>query len=208
MADPIDHKYVDPFWATRGQAIEAYAIVERTLCLIFASLTGMSLDVAGIIFFKIVNAGTLHAILEKLMRKKHGATYSLFWNSYIKILREVSERRNQIVHWNAVVHVHDKGTEVVLMTPNVYDYGPNTPPPITNADMDVFIEKCAFLMRIGKKLHAVITPEVGAQMDSALLQTWRDICLQPITCPPPGTHLGLCFPIGSKPENQPPPSQA
>src|SRR5579864_9620807 len=101
MADPIDLQKVidetnqDAFWAFRGHAIQAYAGLEQSLCRIFAYLTGMPLDVAGIIFFKIVSAGTLFSILEKLMRKKHGETYALFWNSYLKTLRKASEERNE-----------------------------------------------------------------------------------------------------------------
>ena len=109
MAEPKDSKQFpteigdafieERFWAVRGRAIQAYAKLEQALCLIFATLCDMPPDVAGIIFFRIVNAGTLHSILERLMKKKHGTTYSSFWGSFLDAIRGTSQRRNEIVHW-------------------------------------------------------------------------------------------------------------
>lgn len=162
MADTIylqqvfEKASVDEFWAVRGKAIQAYANIEQSLCQVFASLSGTPLDVAGIIFFKIVNAGTLYGILEKLQRKKHGATYSLFWNSFLKTMRhDISEMRNQIVHWNAVNVIGDTGyTGLVLRQPNLWDLGPNSPPPITTAGMQEFIVKCDFFAPCQRIQHS------------------------------------------------------
>ena len=59
----------DEFYILRGKAIQAFAGLEQSLCLLFRYVTDTTPDVAGIIFFKIVNASTLHYILDKLLEK-------------------------------------------------------------------------------------------------------------------------------------------
>ena len=90
----------DPFWAIRGHAIEAYAGVEQSLCALFAHLTGMHNEVAGVIFFRITNPRVLGEILDILMKKKYVDEYSKFWKSVDKIIRKLVETRNRLVHWN------------------------------------------------------------------------------------------------------------
>jgi hypothetical protein len=213
MTDPIDLEQVfaessqDPFWAIRGKAIQSYANLEQSLCRLFANFSGMPMDVAAIVFFKIVNAGTLHGILEKLLKKKHGATYSIFWNSYAKTIRQVTEVRNHVVHWNVSTTIDDSGfSGLSLIPPNIWEYGPNSPAPITTADLLEFITQCDFLTRLGNMFHMILTPHIVAGMDAGTVQTWRDIFLQPVTYPPPGNHP-LC-PKTPVPGNQPPPSPA
>ena len=46
----------DQFWATRGKAVQAYARVEQALCRIFVDVSGMSQQVAAIVFFRITSA--------------------------------------------------------------------------------------------------------------------------------------------------------
>src|SRR5262245_52550839 len=55
----------DPIWANRGQAIQAYAQLEQSLCQVLAAVGDMSLPVAGIVFFKIVSTQARSAIIEK-----------------------------------------------------------------------------------------------------------------------------------------------
>jgi hypothetical protein len=212
MTEPINLERVfaessqDQFWAIRGHAIQAYASLEQSLCGIFAHASGTPLDVAGIIFFKIVNVGTMLGILEKLLKKKHGTAYSLFWNSFLATLRQISETRNWIVHWNAATFLEDHGHSLGLTPPNIHDYGPNTPPPIKTANIIEFMEKCAFLARLANMFKMIHTAEIVAQMDARQVQTWRDLFAQPITYPPPNSH-----PLCQKPqvpESQPPTSPA
>lgn len=198
----------DEFWGIRGKAIQAYANVEQALFSLFVELTEMRRDMAGIIFFKIVNAGTLYAILEKLLRKKHGDTYSLFSNSFLKILRhELSDRRNHIVHWNAVRFADSDGPSGLGLTPpNLSDYGPNTPPLITSDQMIEFIEKCNFFAKVGFMFASAFDPNNYSQMGAAQAQAWRDIFLQPVVYPPPDTHPTLSRPRQQAPGTLPPPS--
>jgi hypothetical protein len=46
----------------------------------------MKRENATTIFYKITNTGSRSKILERLLRRKFGTTYNLFWNSYFKEL--------------------------------------------------------------------------------------------------------------------------
>lgn len=214
MAEPKDSKQFpteigdafieERFWAVRGRAIQAYAKLEQALCLIFATLCDMPPDVAGIIFFRIVNAGTLHSILERLMKKKHGTTYSSFWGSFLDAIRGTSQRRNEIVHWSAMMFVDGSDRLLALTPANIYDFGHNTPAPITVTVMVDFTAKCMFLARLGHRLHDILTPNVAAELDPAEVQTWRGIFAQPVIYPPPDSHP--LFQTPPAPGSPPPPS--
>lgn len=215
MTTPIVHvpavptELDDAFWSARGRAIQAYASVEQSLCRVFSYLSGMPFDVASIIFFKIVNAGTLHGMMEKMLKKKHKNTYSLFWNSFQKILKnELTERRNHIVHWNAVTALDGGGHTLKLMPADFanYNFRESDPSPIVTSDLLEFIEKCNFFARLLSTFDMVHQTEVTQHLDTAQLQAWREIFLQPVIYPPPSTHP-LCQKQPT-PGNQPPPSPA
>ena len=89
----------DPLWAIRGRAIGSYAYLENVMCAMFAHLGEMPNEVAGIIYFKITSAQVIKSILDKLMKRRNGDTYSLFWNSFLKEFGELARKRNEIVHW-------------------------------------------------------------------------------------------------------------
>ncbi len=92
----------DPFASLRGKALQKYADLEQSLLFLFSILTGMTPDVAGIIFYKLTAARVRNKILDKLVRKYHGADYGTFFNSFDSFIGILSERRNNIVHWTTV----------------------------------------------------------------------------------------------------------
>src|SRR4051812_26824585 len=138
-----------PLWAIRGQAIQAYANLEQSLCSLMAHLSGMDPSVAAIVFFKIVSTGARASILEKLLKKNYGTAYNRYWGSFEGRLREVDVKRNCIVHWNATIVVRDaygdgSSSKLELMPPNMWDVDSNTPS--YNADkITEFILECEFL---------------------------------------------------------------
>jgi hypothetical protein len=134
----------DPFWATLGHAIQANSRLEQSLCRLFQNLTGMTEECAGIIFYKIINASTLHGILETLAKLKYGELYSLFLKSVIAMLRQLSDKRNRIVHWRAGIHPHEK--EIRLTLPRLHflkDIGASDY--LNTAHLNEFIAKCKFI---------------------------------------------------------------
>src|SRR5258708_2236288 len=111
----------DAIWDARGKAIQAYATLEQSLCLLFAHLGNLSQDVAPLIFFKITSQDVRNKIIEKLMKLKYGDKYNLFSNSLFAQLRPIDIQRNCIVHWHALqtVGANDAGetTCVVSLKP-------------------------------------------------------------------------------------------
>jgi len=112
----------------RANAIQRYAELEQGLCELFAYLSDTDPIVAGTIFFRISNARARSGILEKLMKKKHGATYRDFFKSFVKGLAPINDARNEIIHWHMVGlgKPDEKGspifTEMVLTPPNIWMY--------------------------------------------------------------------------------------
>jgi hypothetical protein len=68
----------DPIWVNRGKAIQSYAMLEQSLCLLLAGLAAVDLETAGTIFYKITNTGSRSGILERLLQKNTGQSSTLF----------------------------------------------------------------------------------------------------------------------------------
>src|ERR1700733_3107289 len=88
----------DPIYALRGYAIGSYARLEEAMCSLFGGLCGLHISTARIIFFRITSSRVRDTIIEKLIKQRHGNTYSLFWSSLARLIDQVSHRRNEIVH--------------------------------------------------------------------------------------------------------------
>jgi hypothetical protein len=137
LDDVIDEANKDQFWAILGKSIQVYAGLEQSLCCLLAHFSDMTHDVAGVIFFRITSAPTRDAILERLLKKKHGATYLTFWHSMIKLTTALAQKRNEIVHWRAANIIDDNGfAGIALSPPNFWDMNENTPS-ISTADMAI-----------------------------------------------------------------------
>jgi hypothetical protein len=195
----------DAFWATRGRAIQAYAEVEHSLFRLFAYLTGMELEIAAIIFFKIVNASTLFGIIEKLLAAKLDDEYATFSATLFKQLYQLSEARNRIVHWIVATQwaEDDETPRHQLIPGNVYTGGGWSP--LTIDDVIDFWRKCEFVSRTCYIFLRTIDQTMNHPTDGLTRQTWREIFLQPIAYPPPLGHP--LDPMTPEPSDQPPPSE-
>jgi hypothetical protein len=200
----------DEFWAIRGKAIQAYATLEQSLSRIFAYLSGMDVETAGIIFFRIASADSRNKILEGLFKKKFKHEFNLFRNSLFDQLRRIDQERNQIVHWNAVSHIgaNESGetiSELKLMHPNFWPISPDSPTIDTKALLE-FIAKCSFYSRLCNMFHLTTGGFTVAPPADFESKPWFDIFSQPITYPPPADH-----PLSQRPpepDTPPPPSPA
>lgn len=176
------HDLSKEFFIARAAAIRTYASYEISLVTLFGYLMGIQPDYAGIPFFKINNARARNSIIEKLLKKRHGNTYNIFWNSLAKLLNAIDTTRNQIVHWPINVTIDasqsSKPKKLALVPPNFWDSSENTPEMTVN-DLYDFIVKCDFVSRSINTFYMTI---------SGRFDTWRDIYLQPITYPPLDNH--------------------
>lgn len=145
------------------------------------------MDRASIVFFKIASAQARNAILEKLLKKQHGATYALFWNSYLKQLRPIDLRRNKIVHWAMVNNIGDGGAAAVTVTlspPAFWDQTADTPT-LNAADLVQFALKCSVYERLCNVFVMVTQP---TSMPEERRRTLLDIFRQPLVYPLPAGH--------------------
>lgn len=171
----------------RGRAIEIYARIEIALAMLFSHLMRVTADFAGVSFFRINNARARIAILERLMKKRYGGQYNLFWNSLAKQLQEIDGARNNIVHWAQICEVRqlDGGESqdtYYLSPPNYWDYDAGTPR-VDLSDIYDFVLKCAFFSSLVLRFVGGLNfPE------QAVKPPWPEIFQQPITYPPPETH--------------------
>jgi hypothetical protein len=177
-----------PIWASRGKAIQSYAILEQALSSALAELGGMTRETAVTIFYKITNTGSRSGILEKLLHKKHGTRFNLFWNAYFKELRKIDLRRNAIVHWLSVMYA-------AMDTDNMMIIGVELIPPsnaggepedrITSDDLMAFAAQCDAFARL---CNMFVGATSDRDMPEAIKQPWLEIFQQPLIYPLPTGH--------------------
>ena len=189
------------FRLARSEAIQAYAYLEQSLCGLFAHLAGVTDQIAGVIFFKMTNARSRIATLERLKRIKHGSARGLYFNSITAALGPLDTERNHLVHWherfqwkrNSVTG--DQSIASFLDPPNYWDQTDNTPR-MGLQEIQVFIERCN---AIGGSAFSLTYDWQGPPLDPP----WPDIFEQPVSYPLPEGH-----PIGQtqqEPEHRPQP---
>lgn len=179
-----DSKFVE----IRGHAIQAYASVEFSMCMFLADLMGTTRDVAGVIFYRIVNTRSRNAILDELYRKKYGDTYRAFWKSIQKHVQALDQRRNEIIHWHVAVNIYvaDDGEQKYtgsLMPPNYWGHNPNTPA-ISADDLKEFIARCDVVSRANNILFMHLNGSVPQVPPSP----WLEIFQRPLDYPLPDGH--------------------
>jgi len=199
----------DPIWANRGKAIQGYAQLEYSLCRLLEFWGDMSNVTASTVFYKIVSTSARISILEKLLHRKHGSTFNLFWNSLVKELRQIDTERNEIVHWLSAANsiLNDKNVLLVgvtLIPPASVGDNQATPLRITSKDLNAFEKKCDEFARLLAMFAAVCKPLEGFTPE--LQSTWRGIFQQPLVYPLPAGHP--LFQMPKAPDSQPQSSQA
>jgi hypothetical protein len=180
----------------RGYAIGSYASLESSLCSLLAVLLGVDVPKAGIIFYRVVNTRSRNAIISDLLKRAHGENYKEFWNSVIKLIRQLDSERNEIAHWHFVLEIGDEGgPEIdlgdvelgtnVLYPPNSW-LAADVSSKKTHADLAAFSGKCDFVSRAINVFATTLSPPETIPPDA--LESWRDICRQELPYPPPDTH--------------------
>lgn len=148
LASLPDHLAGSGFDHLRGLAINAYASLEQSLSRALACFGEMPPDVAGLIFFRMVNTRSRMSVLEKLMRRRYGVTYGPFWNSFVRHIESLDKERNKIVHWHraSIVNSGPQPT-FFLVSPNIYELNVGSEQ-IGVPDMVAFTIKADFFTRL------------------------------------------------------------
>ena len=186
----------------RGHAVQAYTTIEFSLCVFLAHLMDTSYDVAGVIFFRVINTRSRNAIISELYRKKHGKAFDLYWKSLLKHVRSLDQRRNEIIHWHMITQIStDDPTMTIgrLMPPNYWGHDENTPA-LKMPELLEFIEKCDVISRAMNMLNMHLTGKLPEPAQS----TWLEIFQKPLDYPLPDDHP--LSPNYNAPEGPPEPS--
>jgi hypothetical protein len=178
----------------RSIAIQAFATLEQSLCFTFSRFAGVDAGVGALIFFKISNQRARNSIIEKLIKRKFERKYSAFWNSAFKWARVLTERRNEIVHWQLLQHREIKEgvldlnappKEAKLVPPNFWWSDENTPS-LEVEQLLEFEQNCEYLARNINMFNFFTSEQPnGPEAERA---TWQERFLQPIPYPPPENH--------------------
>lgn len=206
------------FMLARSHCIEYYAAYEERLAQLCSHFMGVPIDVSGIFFFRMNNARSRHAAIEKLLRKKYGDQYNLFWNSLLKgHMGPMDDIRNKIVHWKLGVNYGMAGRPphglvdtqwYSLFAPNWSDRTADSEVLFLH-DLYEFILKTNFICQLLYFFHQHLlgeerpmTPDTSPLV---LHPAWPQIFAEPITYPPPDTHP--LFPNDEARQSQPPASR-
>jgi hypothetical protein len=179
----------DGFWATRSQAIHAHVTLEQSLCLLFQSVTNIAPEMAGLVFFKITNSRARANLLDALIRKRFESKYNLFWNSFLKQLEAVDNRRNEIVHWVTATNIgtlDSAGKPIVELTliPPTFLHSAQPTAVINTKDLCDFIKRCDVFARLCNMFCLALTGKMGDERTKA----WLQIFEQPLVYPFPSDH--------------------
>lgn len=166
----------------RADALQAYATVEQSLCVLLSILLRIPIEQAGTIFFRMVNARSRIAVLQDLLKDVHEDKFKPFWTPTSKRLVFLDGERNKIVHWH--MGVFYQGTDAVAHLAKPTGWFP------TDDDSRMFVEEietfsleCEFWANALASFGADLRPK-PLETDDAL----PSIFLQPIAYPPPESH--------------------
>lgn len=176
----------DVFLTARANAIQAFASLEFSLSIVFSRWLGTAPELGGLVFFRIINTHSRNRILDDLKETHFPDQYSLFWNSLLKLIRQIDQRRNEIVHWHVVNTIdldlpHKEASRLTLSPPT--GWTSKSTASINEDDLEKFIRKCNFVARLATMFSFLKTEHA-----EALGETWLDIFQRPIVYPPPDTH--------------------
>ncbi|HZE52592.1 MAG TPA: hypothetical protein VE111_04865 [Bradyrhizobium sp.] len=174
----------------RAEAIDAYGGLEISLSRIFADLLGTKPDLAGIVLFRIGNSRARNKMIELLIKRKYGAKFNLYWNSVFKLIGQLDNRRNEIVHWNMSVRPNfgrsGKLTSATakLFPPNIWDRRRGKQS-LNERDLFDFVLRCEFAEAAVWSFLTFLVIHGG---NAKLRAAWRGIFQQPLVYPPVDDH--------------------
>jgi hypothetical protein len=175
----------DVFLISRAVAIQGYATLELSLSFLFSHWLGTSIELGGLVFFRITSKHAINRLLDDLKKKHLNDQYSPFWNSFLSFIRTLDHRRNEIVHWHTVNTInmalpHELASTIALNPPT--GWMTNSTASINENDLQDFIQRCQFASRLISLFKMLVAG------DPTLSEPLIGIFQQSIVYPPPDTH--------------------
>jgi hypothetical protein len=194
MNEAINPADQDKFLVKRASAMQAYASLEHALCRVFSYLSGASVEVAAVIFFKIPSAHARKSISIELMRIRHGSSYQRFWKSTLNAIDKTNDTRNFIVHWTLSIEgqITTEGisqAEPVLRPPAFWPRMERAARRIKHDDLTRFVEECDFFYLVCNVFYGIVSNSFTPRLPPALEIAWRDVFCNKIKFPIPEGSL-------------------
>jgi hypothetical protein len=176
----------------RATAIDQYAKLEHLLATLFANFLRTEVEMAAVVFHRIVNTRSRNAILTDLLPRRYGSTYDIFWNGLrvmgqkpipglIGLVGQIDQGRNEIVHWTDAVGEKD---EHFLVPPTFWTK--ETPSArLRVTDIIAFTAKAEFLAGLAMHFFLYLS---NISLTAEKRDTWQKIFEQPVSYPPPSSH--------------------
>jgi hypothetical protein len=190
-SDPSDpHKNLQ---LARAAAIESYADLEQQLALLFCDLMGSTYQKGSIVFYRIIGSVSRNSILMSLLRNEYGKTYDKFWTSLMKLIRQLDQTRNSIVHWHAwAPQIDETGKPYDDELPaHLSPHGDSEEDALTAEDLWEFVNKAEFvrLQIMMFYLHHLSRPSPETRQSEGNHKAF----LLRVTYPPPAGFPGFHF---------------
>jgi hypothetical protein len=177
------------FKIARADAIDVYSGLEIALARLFAVVLGTKADLAGIVLFRVGNTRARNKMIEQLIKRKYGSKYNLYWNSVFKLIGQLDQTRNEVVHWSMSVlpNFNRSGmltsAAVKLTPPNIWDIKRGKQK-LIERDLKSFALKCEFAeAAVWSFVMFALNPRNRNRR-----ATWLAIFQQPLAYPPPDNH--------------------
>jgi hypothetical protein len=186
-----DNDARDQFYIARAETLNAYALIEKGLALLFAQNLGTNPGYATLIISKINSAHTRNEIVQRVVDDRTAKTFRPFTNSLFSLIGSVDRLRNQLVHW----HISERDAEIVLVPTDMLTKSDAN---MTENDVDALGVKCIFIAR-------TLGTFSGHLDDWSASPELHERFLQPLVyLPEPDDPLGPkhATPLGRQPRHQ------
>lgn len=172
---------VEELRKARVAALEAYSELEHSIIRLLGFLASTDLFVAYAIFTRIGSTHARIAIARDLWRLKFKDADNPFINSTFKSIRELDQRRNNIVHWTLGMAVTDDREDESFLAPGalhkfVYGDGRLSAHDLTEFSLECWFVSAHITMYLLHQTHPEAVPDEPSP--------WLDIFQKPIDYPP------------------------
>lgn len=177
----INQEHQDSIDLERGRAINAFAKLESTLCLLLAESGNLNYKTASIIFYSNISLQPRVEIITAILDELCGDKFALFWDSARRSIDSLNKQRNKIVHWHSYPVFDGKkefeNTGCILIHPVVESEKLSK---LSIHDIKQFTKKTEYIADVFSKFRGCFNNSVDIlqQQDIELFSTYE------ITYPP------------------------